>query len=75
MTPQEFRKNYLQVQDSLGNNLQTLTILSSDLSSILDQVLADYRSLNTIVDQFLSQQEYMEIKEPKKAMQQQGSEQ
>ncbi len=75
MTPQEFRKNYLQVQDSLGNNLQTLTILSSDLSSILDQVLADYRSLNTIVDQFLSQQEYMEAQEPKKAMQQQLSEQ
>ncbi len=75
MTPQEFRKNYLQVQDSLGNNLQTLTILSSDLSSILDQVLADYRSLNTIVDQFLTQQEYMEMQEPKKAMQQQLSEQ
>lgn len=58
MTPEEFRQSYLSVQDSLGNNLQTLTILSSDFSSILEQVVADYRNLNEIVDQFLSQQDF-----------------
>ena len=56
MTPEEFRQSYLSVQDSLGNNLQTLTILSSDFGSILEDVVADYRSLNEIVDQFLREQ-------------------
>lgn len=58
MTPEEFRQSYLSVQDSLGNNLQTLTILSSDFGSILEQVVADYRNLNEIVDQFLSQEDF-----------------
>ena len=57
MKIQEFRQAYLQVQDSLGNNLQSLTIASSDFSSALEQVVSDYRTLNEIVDNFLSQQE------------------
>ena len=57
MTLQEFRQAYLQVQDSLGNNLQSLTIASSDFTNALEQVVSDYRNLNEIVDTFLSQQE------------------
>ena len=60
MKIQEFRQAYLQIQDSLGNNLQSLTIASSDFSNALEQVVSDYRSLNEIVDDFLIQQENQE---------------
>lgn len=60
MKIQEFRQAYLQIQDSLGNNLQSLTIASSDFSNALEQVVSDYRNLNEIVDDFLSQQEHHE---------------
>lgn len=57
MTPQEFRQTYLEFQDSLGNHLQTLTMLSAQLTSTLAKVESDYRALNAMVDQFINEQE------------------
>jgi ABC-type transporter Mla subunit MlaD len=57
MTPQEFRRIYLDSQDHLGNNLQSLTNLLSELNTLVAEVVQSYDTVNTTVEQFLTQLE------------------
>ncbi|MDX2213201.1 MAG: hypothetical protein SFY66_07920 [Oculatellaceae cyanobacterium bins.114] len=57
MTPQEFRQLYLNSQDQLGNNLQTLTTLASEFGSVIEQINQNYETINIALDAFLNQLE------------------
>lgn len=63
MTPEEFRVAFLNAQNGLGNSLQTisglsatLTDLAAQLNATVETVQATYVQMNTIVEEFLDQQ-------------------
>lgn len=57
MTPQEFRDAYVNCQDRLANNLQTLNSLVLEFERLLDQINQDYQLMNGTVEEFITQQE------------------
>jgi hypothetical protein len=57
MTPQEFRQLYLDSQDRLGNNLQSLTTLSTEFDIVINQLTQDYESINAAIEAFLNRLE------------------
>lgn len=56
MTPQEFCDAYLEAQDNLGNRLQRLEGFADEFTKLLASLRNDYEHLNTLVDEFLTQQ-------------------
>jgi hypothetical protein len=60
MTPQEFRQAYLVVQDTLGNDLQSLSSLAGELNSLLERLTNTYEQINRTVEDFVSQQERLQ---------------
>ncbi|HEY9750511.1 MAG TPA: hypothetical protein V6C63_17650 [Allocoleopsis sp.] len=64
MTLEEFKKAYLEAQNGLGNDLQALIDLSSDLSQLAavlselaETVRQDYERINRVVEEFIQSQE------------------
>ena len=64
MTLEEFKKAYLEAQNGLGNDLQALIDLSSDLSQLAtvlselaETVRQDYDRINRVVEEFIENQE------------------
>lgn len=57
MTLQEFRQIYLNSQDRLGNNLQTLTNLATEFDAVVAQITQDYGDINVAIETFLNQLE------------------
>ncbi len=56
MTPEEFRDFYLEAQNDMGNHLQTLVDLSTQMRRLVELVTQDYQNMNKVVDEFLTQQ-------------------
>jgi hypothetical protein len=64
MTLEEFRTAYLEAQNGLGNDLQTLISLSRSLSDLasritdrLESVQTSYIKMNEAVEQFINEQD------------------
>jgi hypothetical protein len=64
MTPQEFRQAYLEAQNSLGNDLQSLVLISSncnglasEFNNLADNIQANYLRMNQMVEEYLKEQE------------------
>jgi len=64
MRLEEFKQAYLEAQNGLGNDLQTLVNLSSDLSrlatvlgELAETVRRDYERINRVVEEFIDSQE------------------
>ncbi|HEY9861130.1 MAG TPA: hypothetical protein V6D16_16630 [Candidatus Obscuribacterales bacterium] len=64
MTPEEFREAYLEAQNGLGNDLQTLVSLarsfselSTKFSELADKIPVNYDKINGIVESFIKEQE------------------
>ncbi|NJO40401.1 MAG: hypothetical protein HC769_18730 [Cyanobacteria bacterium CRU_2_1] len=64
MNLEEFRNAYLEAQNGLGNDLQTLinltrtlTELASRLNDRAESIQANYARMNAVVEQFLNEQE------------------
>lgn len=64
MTLEEFKKAYLEAQNGLGNDLQALIDLSSNLSQLAtmlselaETVRQDYERVNRVVEEFIENQE------------------
>lgn len=64
MTLDEFKKAYLEAQNGLGNDLQALIDLSSNLSQLAtmlselaETVRQDYERVNRVVEEFIENQE------------------
>ena len=64
MNSEEFRQAYIEAQNGLGNELQTLISLSSTLTEIANSLGAiahtiqtDYARMNQVVEQYLNDQD------------------
>jgi hypothetical protein len=55
MTKEEFRAAYLQAQNGLGNDIQSLVVLVSRIQELTEKIASDYRTLNQIVEKYLSE--------------------
>jgi hypothetical protein len=60
MNPQEFRQAYLNSQDTIGNNLQSLTNLLLEFNTLVAEVISNYETVNTMVETFINQADQTE---------------
>lgn len=60
MTKAEFQAAYLQAQNGLGNNLQSLVVLTTQIQQLVQAVAHDYANLDQAVQQYLLEEKDQE---------------
>jgi hypothetical protein len=60
MTKSEFQTAYLQAQNGLGNNLQSLMVLTTQIQQLVQAIARDYANLDQAVQQYLLEEEDQE---------------